>query len=165
MPQKILIVEDDRDIAELLEYNLNQERFDVAICTSGSTGLAAASATPFDLIVLDLMLPDIGGLDVCRALRTSACTATVPILILTAPGTAIDRIVGFEVGADDYLTKPFSPRELVLRVKSILRRAADKPIACPGSGEIPLGSDGLLVFGVLSIDPARVKVVVDDREL
>src|SRR3989338_2924208 len=123
----ILIIEDDHDIAELIAYNLKQEKINSTISSNGSLCLSKAKKILPDLIILDLMLPDIGGLEISRLLKEDQKTKQIPILMLTAKGEEIDRIVGFEVGADDYLTKPFSPRELVLRVKAIVRRVKDEP--------------------------------------
>ena len=147
----ILIIEDDKDIAELVEYNLRQEKMTAEVCTNGAAGLAKAKKIHPDAIVLDLMLPDVGGLEVCRRLRADPQTQDIPVLMLTAKGTEIDRIVGFEVGADDYLTKPFSPRELVLRVQAVLRRRHD-PTEPKASKP--------LSFGCLIIDPEKFQVKV-----
>jgi two-component system phosphate regulon response regulator PhoB len=119
----ILIVDDEADLASLVEFNLKQAGFETAVALSGEAALQAAARVKPDLVVLDLMLPDVSGRDVCRRLRAAPQTRTVPVVMLTARGEEADRVQGFEVGADDYVTKPFSPRELVLRVKAILRRA------------------------------------------
>src|SRR5204863_1545477 len=120
MPEKILVVEDERNIASFVSMYLKNARYHVEIARDGTEALQKADATKPDLVVLDLMLPDIDGLEVCRQIRS---TSDVPILMLTARDDDVDKIVGLEVGADDYLTKPFNPRELVARIKSILRRA------------------------------------------
>ncbi len=153
---KVLIIEDDRDIAELVEYNLRQEKLTCEFSSSGADGLNRARRSLPQLIILDLMLPDMGGLEVCKSLKSDAKTKGIPILMLTAKGEEIDRIVGFEVGADDYLTKPFSPRELVLRVKAILRRLKDKEWSEPAETQS---------FGILTIDPARFQVMVGSHEV
>src|SRR3954452_22027819 len=119
MAEKILIVEDERNIASFVSMYLKNARYQVEIARDGGEALQKAEATKPDLIVLDLMLPDIDGLEVCRRIRA---TSDMPILMLTARDDDVDKIVGLEVGADDYLTKPFNPRELVARVKAILRR-------------------------------------------
>lgn len=119
----ILIVDDEADLASLVEFNLKQAGLETAVALTGEQALALASRSKPDLVLLDLMLPDISGRDVCRRLRANPQTRDVPIVMLTARGEEADRVQGFEVGADDYVTKPFSPRELVLRVKAILRRA------------------------------------------
>lgn len=119
---KILLVEDERDILEMVQYNLEQAGFDVIPAEDGETALEAVRETLPALIVLDLMLPGIDGLEVCKLLKQDARTRDVPILMLTARSEEVDRIVGLELGADDYVVKPFSPRELVLRIRAILRR-------------------------------------------
>ena len=119
-PRKILVIEDDRDIARLLELHLHDLGYDVHVAHDGVAGLKHALSKPYDLIILDLMLPGIEGLEVCRNLRTKP--NYTPILMLTAKSTELDRVLGLEVGADDYLTKPFSIRELLARVKALFRR-------------------------------------------
>lgn len=121
--ERVLIVDDDPDIVRLVSYNLSSAGFEVQTATTGRAALELVQKQPPDLIVLDVMLPDVDGLEVCRTVRQQASSRRIPILMLTARGDEIDRVVGFELGADDYVSKPFSPRELVLRVKSILRRA------------------------------------------
>jgi phosphate regulon transcriptional regulator PhoB len=120
--RKILLVEDEKDIRELVRYNLQEEGFLVVEAGDGETGLTLAQKERPALVVLDLMLPSLSGLEVCRLLRTREETASLPILVLTAKASEIDRVVGLEMGADDYVTKPFSPRELVARVRAVLRR-------------------------------------------
>ncbi len=120
--EKILLIEDEPDIAEVLQYNLEKEGFDVGTARRGDTGLDAIRRDSPDLIVLDLMLPGIDGLELTRMLKRDPLTARLPIVMLTARGEEVDRIVGLELGADDYISKPFSPREVVLRVKAVLRR-------------------------------------------
>lgn len=119
----ILVVEDERDISDLVRFNLEQEGFAVAVAKDGEAALEAVRRERPALVILDLMLPGIPGLDVCRQLRANEATASLPIVILTAKAAESDRVVGLEMGADDYLTKPFSPRELVARVRAVLRRA------------------------------------------
>jgi len=118
----VLIVEDEKDILDLVEYHLRQAGFFVISASDGSSGLEEARRKHPALVILDLMLPGMDGKDVCRSLKSNPLTRWIPVLILTARTGEIDRIIGFELGADDYVTKPFSPRELVLRVKAILRR-------------------------------------------
>ena len=149
----ILIIEDERDLAELVAFHLRQEGFSTEICGDGRSGLARALQAPPDLVVLDLMLPQLLGTEVCRELRREARTAAVPVLMLTARSEESDRVVGFEIGADDYLTKPFSVRELVLRIKALLRRSAATP------GESAPGK--VLRIGALMLDPARHEVTVN----
>ncbi len=124
---RIMVVDDERDILELVSYNLRKEGFEVSLCTNGEDALRRIRREGFDLIVLDLMLPGIQGLELCRMLRASEDTSAVPIIMLTAKGEEADRVAGLEVGADDYVTKPFSPRELVARVKAVLRRTREAP--------------------------------------
>jgi len=141
---KILVVDDEPEAVELVEFNLKQAGFTVATAADGAEALNKARATPPDLIVLDLMLPEIGGLEVCKMLRRDPATAGVPIIMLTARAAEIDRVVGLEIGADDYVTKPFSPRELVLRIKKLLQR-----------GQASAEEQGTLRFGDLVIDGPR----------
>ena len=119
---KILVVDDEPDALELIEFNLKAAGFEVITADDGKEALKKALAVLPNLILLDLMLPEIDGLEVCKMLRHDATTAAIPIIMLTAKAAEIDRVLGLELGADDYVTKPFSPRELVLRVKSLLRR-------------------------------------------
>lgn len=125
--QRILIIEDESDLAELLDFNLRQAGFAVTVAHDGAEGLAVALAAPPDLVILDLMLPGLLGTEICRRLRGMPVTAGMPILMLTARGEEGDRVAGFEAGADDYVVKPFSVREVVLRVRALLRRGADSP--------------------------------------
>jgi len=121
--RKILIVEDEKDIRDLVRYNLETEGFSVVEASDGELGLTLAARERPALLILDLMLPGLPGLEVCRLLRMREETLRVPILILTARASEVDKVLGLEMGADDYVTKPFSPRELVARVKAVLRRA------------------------------------------
>src|SRR5499427_5351583 len=120
--KRVFIIEDDRDIVELVRYNLANEGFQVAAAHDGVTGLATVKKTPPDILLLDLMLPKLSGLEICREIRRDEALNRLPILMLTARGEEADRVVGLEMGADDYVTKPFSPRELIARVKALLRR-------------------------------------------
>jgi len=120
--KSILIIEDEKDIVDLVEYHLRHAGFSVTSALDGPSGLEKARTERPSLIILDLMLPGMDGKDVCRALQSNPLTQLIPILMLTAKTEEVDRLIGFELGADDYVTKPFSPRELVLRVKAILRR-------------------------------------------
>ncbi|MFT6396429.1 MAG: two-component system phosphate regulon response regulator PhoB [Bradymonadia bacterium] len=143
-PHKILIVEDEVDLLELIDFNLRQAGYETLLVSTGAEALAVARAERPDCILLDLMLPDIQGSDVCRVLRADPATAGAPIIMVTAKGEEIDRVVGFELGADDYVVKPFSPRELVLRVRAILRRSpaternSDEPSETLEIGDIVL---------------------------
>jgi phosphate regulon transcriptional regulator PhoB len=122
----ILVVDDEPDIASLVAYNLRKAGFAVSIAADGEEALAAVREGPFNLILLDLMLPGIHGMELCRILKNNPKTAQVPIIMLTASGEETDKIHGLETGADDYITKPFSPRELVARVKAVLRRSGER---------------------------------------
>jgi phosphate regulon transcriptional regulator PhoB len=146
-PKRILVIEDDKDIVELVRYNLEKDGFQVLTSGEGSMGLAQVRKTPPDLLVLDLMLPKLSGLEICKEIRRDASLNRLPILMLTARGEESDRIVGLELGADDYVTKPFSPRELVARVKALLRRV--EPAEAP---------EKLVEVGALRIDPAAYRV-------
>ena len=148
----ILVIEDDPDIVELLRYNLERESYRVTSASTGSEGLAAVQRERPDLLILDLMLPEINGFEVCRRLRSVAEYRTLPVIMLTARGEEADVIAGIELGADDYITKPFSPRELVARVGAVLRRTGRTEAAAPASG------DGTLRFGDLVIDPQSHRV-------
>ena len=126
--QKILVVDDENDIIELLSYNLVKEGFDVSSSSDGEEALTKIRKEAFDLAVLDLMLPGIQGIELCRILKNDPDTKYLPIIMLTAKSEEVDKILGLELGADDYITKPFSPRELVSRVKAVLRRTTEKPL-------------------------------------
>jgi DNA-binding response OmpR family regulator len=149
MAERVLVVEDDPRLAEMLSEYLGQAGFRITVATAGASALRRLAAeASYDAVVLDLMLPDMDGLDVCREIRTRSDT---PVLMLTARGDAIDRIIGLELGADDYLPKPFEPRELVARLRAILRRRAHA-----GAEAEPL-----LHFGRLDIDAAARAVLLD----
>jgi two-component system phosphate regulon response regulator PhoB len=150
----ILVVDDERDITDLVAYNLNKAGFKSDKAHDGAEALRLAQARPPRLVILDLMLPGMDGLEVCRRLRAEARTRSVPILMLTAKGEETDKVVGLEVGADDYLTKPFSPRELVARVRALLRRA--KP------SDQPMEAARFEVPG-LSLDESKHEVLVKGK--
>ena len=150
--EHILVIEDEEDILALVHYNLAREGFRVSTATSGEEGLKAAQAQPPELILLDLMLPGIDGLEVCRALKRGAETAAVPIVMMTAKGEEADVVAGLELGADDYVTKPFSSRILIARLRAVLRRHA----AEPGEKE----GEEVIVFRDLTIHPGRNEVLV-----
>lgn len=143
--RKILVVEDEKDIRGLVRYNLEAEGFAVVEASDGEIGLTLAATERPALVILDLMLPGLPGLEVCRLLRVKAETLHVPILILTARAAEVDKILGLEMGADDYVTKPFSPRELVARVKAVLRRTygpvLDRPHECYEKGRLRIDYD------------------------
>lgn len=151
--QKILIVDDEKDILELVEYNLAKNGYEVTSAVTGEQAMDLASSQLPDMIVLDLMLPGVNGLDVCRTLKAQEKTRHIPIIMLTARGEEADIITGLELGADDYIPKPFSPRVLVARVRAALRR---KAVASPNGNEI-------IRFHDLTIDPGRHEVMVNKK--
>ncbi len=127
MNTRILVVDDEKDILELLSYNLRKEGFHTTTSADGEDALRSIRQKQFDLIILDLMLPGIQGMELCRMLKSDERTSGTPIIMLTAKNEEPDKILGLEIGADDYITKPFSPRELVARVRAVLRRSGEKP--------------------------------------
>ncbi|AAR34428.1 MULTISPECIES: response regulator [Geobacter] len=150
----ILIIEDERDLADLVAFNLEKEGYRTLTALDGANGLELARSQPPDLILLDLMLPGMMGMEVCKILKKSEKTAHIPVIMLTARGEEIDRVVGFEVGADDYVVKPFSTRELLLRVKAVLRRSLpDKP-----EGKV-------INVGPVTIDTERHMVAVEGDDV
>ncbi|BCS55928.1 response regulator transcription factor [Geobacter sp. SVR] len=152
--KRVLVIEDEKDLAELLAYNMEKEGFQVSLAHEGTTGLEKALAEKPDLILLDLMLPGMLGTEVCRALRRDRRTMHTPVLMLTAKGDEIDRVVGFEVGADDYIVKPFSMRELTLRIKAVMRRLeVEEPVR------------DLLSVGAIAIDKQRHLVMSAGQEV
>lgn len=144
MKPKILVVDDEPDVIDLLAMNLKSAGYAVLIAEDGATALDKARSESPDLIILDLMLPQMPGLEVCKALKSEPSTKRIPIIVLSAKSEEVDKIVGLELGADDYVTKPFSPREVVLRVKSVLSR-----------GRMPETSEEVMHKGVLKLDRAR----------
>jgi two-component system phosphate regulon response regulator PhoB len=151
---KILVVDDEPDAVELIEFNLKGAGFDVVTATDGNDALKKARTFSPDLLILDLMLPEVDGLEVCKVLRRDSATASLPIIMLTAKAAEIDRVLGLELGADDYITKPFSPRELVLRVKNLLRR-----------GQRDTKAAERITVGELNIDIPRHLVSVAGRKV
>jgi DNA-binding response OmpR family regulator len=150
----ILVAEDDRDIAELIAHYFSRAGWRAHVTDSGDEALASARRNPADLVILDVMLPGLSGLEVCRALRADKATAAIPIIMLTARAEESDRIIGLEIGADDYISKPFSPNELVARVRALMRRSKRTE---------PVGST--LSFGPLVMDLGRHTVLDDGREV
>jgi DNA-binding response OmpR family regulator len=157
MRKKILIIEDNRDLAHLLEGHLLDLAFQVDSVFDGIAGLAKAESDNYDLIILDLMLPCLDGLEICRRLRRRS--SYVPILMLTAKSSEMDRVVGLEIGADDYVAKPFSIRELLARVKAILRRVEELKNGAQAQ------SPAVLRIGDLEIDPAKRSVTLEGRSI
>jgi DNA-binding response OmpR family regulator len=150
---RILIIDDEQDVIDLLSLHLRKAGYGLSTATDGATGLRMAREETPALIILDLMLPKMPGLEICKVLKTDGATRQIPVLMLTAKAEEIDRIVGLEFGADDYVTKPFSPRELVLRVNAILRRGKAE-----GAAE-----EKKLSIGAITLDPARHHVDVGGR--
>jgi two-component system phosphate regulon response regulator PhoB len=153
---KIVVVDDEQDIVDVLVYNLEAAGHEVKSALTGREGLDLINGIRPDLVVLDLMLPDISGTEVCRTLRTTAAGKQLPVLMLSARGEEIDRVVGFEIGADDYVTKPFSVRELLLRIRALLRRVQLSPPAKRGAS---------IQFGRLRVDRDAHRVWVDTEEV
>jgi two-component system, OmpR family, phosphate regulon response regulator PhoB len=152
----ILIVDDEKDLQSLLDFNLRKEGFETAVAGSGAEALQQLRGRVPDLVLLDLMLPDVSGTEVCRNVKGDARTRHVPVIMLTARGEEVDKVVGFELGADDYVTKPFSVRELVLRVRAVLRRAADRARA---------GDRGREEVGPLRVDHEAHRAFVAGEEV
>ena len=169
MGRKILIVDDEPVLVETIAYNLEQAGYEVTTAADGASALEVARHERPDLVILDIMLPEMDGLEVCRLLRRENSTATTPIMMLTAKGEEIDRVVGLEVGADDYVTKPFGRRELLARVKALLRRAEyaphseERPAQMTTEGSVH--SNRELVAGPLRIDLAGRRVMCRGQEL
>ncbi|MFA7677631.1 MAG: response regulator transcription factor [Candidatus Omnitrophota bacterium] len=151
---KVLIVEDDKNIAKLVKYNLEKEGFSCSTVITGEDAMEYLDREPVDIIILDVMLPKIDGFEVCRRIRRIPSLAQIPVLILTAKGEEIDRVLGFELGADDYVVKPFSPRELILRLKNLLKRGRPE-------------EESKDIFNVdrLTVDISRHKVIVDKKSI
>jgi len=133
MSSRVLIVEDEPDIRALVVHHLKREGYQVSAASSGEEALRQVQAAPPDLVLLDLMMPAMDGLEVCRRLRQDPATAMLPIVMLTAKGDEVDRVLGLEIGADDYVVKPFSPKELLARVRAVLRRSRPAPGAAPST--------------------------------
>ena len=157
MSSRVLIVEDEPDIRELVVHHLKREGYQVSAASGGEEALRLVQAAPPDLVILDLMMPAMDGLEVCRRLRQDPATASLPIVMLTAKGDEVDRVLGLEIGADDYVVKPFSPKELLARVRAVLRRSRPAPGAAPlrlGALVIDLGTHTASVGGLaLALTP------------
>ena len=156
---KVLVIEDEPDIRKTVEYNLTREGYEVSGCGSISEAKALLENSNFSIILLDLMLPDGSGLDLCKQIKSNPETNEIPILILTAKDDEVDKVVGFELGADDYVTKPFSVRELILRVKAILKRNTKTISSSNQRHEINRN------FGSLKIDLESYEVFINDEEV
>jgi len=151
----VLVIEDEHDIRELLEYNLTRDGFVVRAVETGEQALVSIGSIPPDLILLDLMLPGMDGLQLCRRLKSDGATANIPILMLTAKSEEADIVTGLELGADDYVTKPFSPKVIVARARAVLRRRSESVHA----------EDEVLHFGQLTLHPGRHEVFVGDEKI
>ena len=151
--QRILVVEDDKHISKLVKYNLEKAGFECAVTITGEEALEVLDKEPIELIILDIMLPKMDGFQVCKQIKQDKRFSHIPIIMLTAKGEEVDRVVGFELGADDYVVKPFSPRELVLRVKAILKRGKPKEV-----------TKDILLHDKLKVDIPRHKVFIDKKE-
>ena len=163
--QHILVVEDETAICELLQYVLEREGFQVTCVNNGMEALELAGSKAFTLAVLDIMLPGMDGLTLCRKLRENQATRRMPIVMLTARSEESDVVVGLEVGADDYLTKPFSPKELVARIRAVLRRVNDRDADGPAATltkPVQAQDPGMVTLGQVAIDPTRHTVKVRD---
>jgi len=154
MRKKILIIEDDKDIIQLLKHYLEKEGFVVKEAIDGFLGLEKTKLDKFDLIILDIMLPEMDGFEVCKELRADPKTASIPIIMLTSKAEETDKIVGLELGADDYVTKPFSPKELVARIKAIFRRAERKS-----------EKERVYHYGKLFLDVSKHEVIFDNKSI
>ena len=154
MKERILIVEDDKHISKLVKFNLEKANYDCAIAATGEKALEALDDRPVDLVILDIMLPGMDGFGICRAIKEKEKLKNIPIIMLTAKGEEVDRIVGLELGADDYIVKPFSPRELVLRVKAILKR-----------GKVEEAKKDILAAGDIIVDIPKHKVTVKEKPI
>ena len=152
--KRILIIEDDRDIADLVRRFLEKAGFSVEVSVAGRDGMTALTARPPDLLVLDLMLPQMSGAEICHAARANPATALIPIIMLTARGDEAERIAGLEIGADDYIAKPFSPNELVARVRALLRRTARTHAPSP-----------TVTYGDIVVDTERHTVEAGGRSI
>ena len=153
--ETILVVDDEEDIQELLEFNLCQEGYKVIRASSGEVGLQLAQTKSPDLILLDLMLPGIGGLDICRILKSDPRTKYLPIVMVTSKGEETDIVKGLELGADDYITKPFSPSVLIARVKGVLRRMKS----------VPVDTASVVKFDTLILNPNKREVLLDGNKV
>lgn len=152
MKERILVVEDDKNIAKLVKFNLEKAGYDCTVASTGEKALEALETQPADLAILDIMLPGIDGLEVCRVIKQKPRLKNLPVIMLTAKGEEVDRIVGLELGADDYMVKPFSPRELILRIKAILKR-----------GKAEEMKKDILSAGDITVDIPKYRVTVKGK--
>jgi len=154
MKSRILVVDDEQDILELVSYNLQKEGFHIETSLNGEDALQKIRSDRFDLVLLDLMLPGMQGMDLCRTLKSDDTTASMPIIMLTAKSEELDKVLGLEMGADDYITKPFSPRELIARVKAVLRRTQELP-----------EKEKIIIIGDIEINTDTFQVMKKDRQI
>lgn len=152
--ERILIVEDEKNIAKLIRYNLEKDGYECTMAKTGEEAMSILEKQAFDLIILDIMLPGIDGFEVCRKIKQNIRLKNIPIIMLTAKGEEVDIIVGLELGADDYIVKPFSPRELILRIKAILKRGKPEPL-----------KKDIITEGDISVDIPKHKVTVKNKEI
>ena len=156
--KKILVIEDDRDISELISYNLGREGYDIACLYDGSQAVDFVNKRKPDMILLDLMLPEVDGIEICRTLKSDAVTKHIPIIMLTAKSEEADVVVGLQMGADDYIPKPFSPKVLIARIKAITRRTTDLQLT-------NAAQDNLRSFGDFKLDLLKHKITYKGREV
>lgn len=164
MKEKILVVDDETDILTLLEYNLEKAGFKVISADDGPDAIDITKRERPDLIILDIMLPSMEGTEVCKILKSGDATRHIPIIMLTAKGEEVDRVVGFELGADDYITKPFSPRELILRVKAVLKRGQDREVKIIKAGPVTMDVERSLATAdgkVLKLTAIEFKLLLE----
>ncbi|MBK6505647.1 MAG: response regulator transcription factor [Ignavibacteria bacterium] len=158
MKKKILVVDDEKDIVDILKYNLERENeFEVLTASNGKEALAHAAMNP-DVIILDIMMPEINGFEVCKQLKNNPATSNIPVIFLTAKENEIDEILGLEIGADDYISKPISPRKVLARIKSVIRRSQNEK-------QVQTISDDNIKFKNLEIDTASHSVKIKEREI
>ena len=155
MSATILLVEDEEDLANIVQYHLTKDGYTVIHAPTGKLALQALNSQSVSLVLLDLMLPDMSGVDICRKIRSNGVLQNLPVIMVTAKGEEIDRVVGFEVGADDYVVKPFSSRELILRIKALLRRQAG----------VEVNALQVLEFSIFKVDRAAHRVWIDNEEV
>jgi len=154
MKARILVVDDEKDILELVSYNLKKEGFHISTSHDGEDALQKIRSDRYNLLILDLMLPGIQGMDLCKILKSDDDTASIPIIMLTAKSEELDKVLGLEMGADDYITKPFSPRELIARVKAVLRRTQETP-----------AKEKIIKIGALEINTDTYQVMKNDHQI
>jgi two-component system alkaline phosphatase synthesis response regulator PhoP len=156
--KKILVVDDEKDIVDILKYNLERENeFEVLTASNGKEALSVAATNP-DIIILDIMMPELSGFEVCKQLKNNPATSSIPVIFLTAKENEIDEVIGLELGADDYITKPISPRKVLARIKSVIRRSRNE-------NTVPLLSSDNVKFRNLEIDTASHSVKIKDKEV